>query len=194
MVENRRASTDKRFAFSKTYEPRVTLRRIWSAFLALGVITAGGVLGYVLFEGWSFMDALYMTVITLTTVGYREVRELDTIGRLWTMALLVTGVGTLFYAAVSSVELAVEGAVRGYFERRRMRARMNKLNGHYILCGFGRVGRQVAREFALEGVPFVVIDNNPQKIDECLAEGYLALVGDASDDAILEEIGIRRAK
>ena len=74
-----------------------------------------GVLGYMSFEGWSFSDALYMTVITLTTVGYREVRELDTSGQLWTMLLLITGVGTLFYAAVSSVELVVEGTVRGYF-------------------------------------------------------------------------------
>jgi voltage-gated potassium channel len=85
------------------------------------------------------MEALYMTVINLTTVGYREVRELDTIGQLWTMGLLITGVGTLFYAAVSSVELAVEGAVRGYFERRRVRAKIDKLDGHYVLCGFGWV-------------------------------------------------------
>ncbi len=127
-MESGRVNFDKRFALSETYEPRVTLRRVWFAFLALGLITAIGVLGYVLFEGWSFMDALYMAVITLTTVGYREVHELDTIGQLWTMALLITGVGTLFDAAVSSVELAVEGTVRGYFERRRMRARINKLN------------------------------------------------------------------
>jgi voltage-gated potassium channel len=110
------------------------------------------------------------------------------------MALLITGVGTLFYAAVTSVELAVEGAVRGYFERRRMTAEINKVNGHYVLCGFGRVGRQVAREFTLEDVPFVVIDNNPDKIEECLAENYLAMVGEASDDDILEEAGVRRAK
>src|SRR5215204_6328756 len=194
MVENRRASTDERFAFSETYEPRVTLRRIWSAFLALGVITAVGVLGYILFEGWSFMDALYMTVITLTTVGYREVHELDTTGQLWTMALLITGVGTLFYAAVSSVELAVEGAVQGYFQRRRMRAEINKLNGHHVLCGFGRVGRQVAREFALDGVPFVIVDNDPQRVEECLAEGYLAILGEASEDAVLKEAGVGRAK
>ncbi|MDP8950636.1 MAG: potassium channel protein [Actinomycetota bacterium] len=140
------------------------------------------------------MEALYMTVITLATVGYREVRELDTVGQLWTMALLITGVGTLFYAAVSSVELAVEGAVRGYFERRRMRARINKLDGHYVLCGFGRVGRQVAREFALDGVPFVVVDQDPQKVDECLAEGYLTVLGEASDDAVLEEVGLGCAK
>ena len=173
MAENRRASTDKRFAFSETYESQVTLRRVWSAFLALGVITAVGVLGYILFEGWNFFDALYMTVITLTTVGYKEARDLDMTGQLWTMALLITGVGTLFYAAVSSVELAVEGAVRGYFERRRMRAKINKLKVQYILCGFVRVGRQVAHEFALDGVPFVIIDNAPQKVDVCLAEGYL---------------------
>src|SRR5918998_3826437 len=149
MVENRRASTDGRFASSETYEPRATLRRISSAFIALGVIIVVGVLGYILFEGWSFMEALYMTVITLTTVGYKEVRELDTTGQLWTMALLITGVGTLFYAAVSSVELAVEGTVRGYFARRRMGATVNKLSGHHILCGYGRVGRQVALEFTL---------------------------------------------
>ena len=110
------------------------------------------------------------------------------------MALLITGVGTLFYAAVTSVELAVEGAVRGYFERRRMTAEVYKLNGHYVLCGFGRVGRQVAREFTIEGVPFVVVENDPERVEECLAEDYLAMLGEASDDDILEEAGIRRAK
>ena len=102
----------------RSYEPRLSLRRVQSAGLALAVITVVGVLGYMSFEGWSFSDALYMTVITLTTVGYREVRELDASGQLWTMLLLITGVGTLFYAAVSSVELVVEGTVRGYFGRR----------------------------------------------------------------------------
>ena len=145
------------------------MRRVRNALLALGIITVTGVLGYMFLEGWSFIDALYMTVITLTTVDYREVRDLDTTGQLWTLALLITGVGTLFYAAVTSVELAVEGAVRGYFERRRMTAEISKLDGHYVLCGFGRVGRQIVREFSLEGTPFVVIDNNPEKVEECLA-------------------------
>ena len=141
MAESGRANLNRRSALSDTYELRTTVRRVRNALLALGIITALGVLGYMVFEGWSFIDALYMTVITLTTVGYREVRDLDTTGQLWTMALLITGVGTLFYAAVTSVELAVEGAVSGYFERRRMTAGINKLNGHYVLCGFGRVGR-----------------------------------------------------
>src|SRR5215207_9037357 len=194
MAASGHAGPNRRLALSENYEPRVTLRRIWTAFLALGAILVLGVLGYMLFVGWSFMDALYMTAITVTTVGYEEVHEVDTTGRLWTMALLITGVGTLFYAAVSSVELAVEGAVGGYFERRRMKAELSKLNGHYILCGFGRVGRQVAREFALDGVPFVVVDNDPQVLEDCLAEGYLAMLGEASNDAVLEEAGIQRAK
>jgi voltage-gated potassium channel len=176
------------------YEPRLALRRIESALLALGVIVVAGVLGYMVFEGWSFIDALYMTVITLTTVGYREVRPLDTAGELWTMALLITGVGTLFYAAVSSVELVVEGTIRGYFGRRRMQAAIGKLQGHYILCGYGRVGRQVAREFARDDVPFVVVDQGPGITEECVAEGYLALLGEASDDDVLERAGVRRAR
>ena len=185
---------NSRLPLSEASELRTTVRRVRNALLALGVITVVGVPGYMFLEGWSFIDALYMIVITLTTVGYREVRELDTVGQLWTMALLITGVGTLFYAAVTSVELAVEGAVRGYFERRRMAAEINKLNGHYSLCGFGRVGHQVAREFALENVPFVVIDDDPEKVEECLAEDCLIMHGEASDDDILEEAGIRRAK
>ena len=195
MAEREHSGSGSRFAVERTvYEPRLALRRIQSALLALGVITVAGVLGYMVFEGWSFTDALYMTVITLTTVGYREVRILDTTGQLWTMALLITGVGTLFYAAVSSVELVVEGTIWGYFGRRRMQASIGKLGRHYILCGYGRVGRQVAREFARDGVPFVVVDQDPEVIEECVREGYLALPGEASDDDVLEEAGVRRAR
>jgi voltage-gated potassium channel len=90
--------------------------------------------------------------------------------------------------------LAVEGTVRGYFRNRRMRTEIHKLSSHYILCGFGRVGRQVAREFTLEGVPFVVIDQDSQRVEECLERGHPAILGDASDDTVLEEAGVRRAK
>jgi voltage-gated potassium channel len=195
MAEGERTrSSSKSISERTVYEPRVALRRVQGAILALVIIATVGVLGYMVFEGWSFPDALYMTVITLTTVGYREVRTLDTTGQLWTMALLITGVGTLFYAAVSSVELVVEGAIRGYFGRRRMEAAIGKLSGHQILCGYGRVGRQVAAEFAHDDVPFVVIDQDPEIVEECVAEGYLALLGEASDDGRLEEAGVRRAK
>jgi voltage-gated potassium channel len=135
-----------------------------------------------------------MTVITVTTVGYREVRSLDTSGQLWTMALLITGVGTLFYVAVSSVELVVEGTILGYFGRRKMEKAISKLSGHHILCGYGRVGRQVARNFASDGVPFVIIYQDPDTIEACLADGYLAVSGEASNDNVLEEAGVGRAK
>src|SRR5215204_2748201 len=195
MAGDERRNPDNRAASGRTmYEPRVALLRIQSALLALAAITVAGVLGYMVFEGWSFTDALYMTVITLTTVGYREVRELDTTGQLWTMALLITGVGTLFYAAVSSVELVVEGTIRGYFGRRRMEAAIGKLNGHQILCGYGRVGRQVAEEFASDGVSFVIIEQDPETVAECVEEGYLTVLGEASDDGVLEEAGVRRAR
>jgi voltage-gated potassium channel len=195
MADGEHRERDGRAGSEKTvYEPRVATRRIQSALLALGIITVVGVLGYMVVEGWSFTDALYMTVITLTTVGYREVRTLDTTGQLWTMVLLITGVGTLFYAAVSSVELVVEGTIRGYFGRRRMEAAIRKLNGHYILCGYGRVGRQVTAEFILDDVPFVIIEQEPETVEECVAEGFLVLLGEASDDDVLEEAGIRRAR
>src|SRR3712207_3902453 len=195
MAEDERKRSSSRGISDRTvYEPRVATRRIESALLALGIITVVGVLGYMVFEGWSFTDALYMTVITMTSVGYREVRTLDTTGQLWTMVILITGVGTLFYAAVSSVELVVEGTIRGYFGRRRMQAAIGRLRDHYIVCGYGRVCRQVAAEFARDGVPFVVIDQDPEVAEECTAEGYLVLLGDASDDGRLEEAGIRRAR
>src|SRR5829696_3856153 len=102
MAASGHAGHNRRLALSEIYEPRITLRRVWTAFLALGAIIVLGVLGYMLFEGWNFMDALYMTVITVTTVGYKEVHELDTTGRLWTMTLLITGVMVHSLPVVSS--------------------------------------------------------------------------------------------
>ena len=92
------------------------------------------------------------------------------------------------------MEIAVEGAVRDYFERKRVRNKIDKLNEHYILGGFGRVDRQVAQEFAADGVPFLIIDQDPQKVEECIEKGYPALLGEASEDDTLEEAGIRRAR
>ena len=142
------------------YGPSDALRQIRFAAWALAAIILVGTLGYMLLLDWPFLDALYMTVISVTTVGYKEVHDLSDapVGQVWTMLLLLTGVGTLFYAAVSFVELVVEGTVRGYLGRRRVKAETDKPSGHHIVCGYGRVGRQVAREFAADGVSFVVED------------------------------------
>jgi voltage-gated potassium channel len=146
--------------------------------------------------GWSLLDALYMTVITVGTIGYEEVHDLsnDPAGRLWTIVLIISGVAGLAYAASTIGEFIVEGTVRGFFQRRRMEAAIDKLSGHYILCGYGRVGREIADEFAAEGVNFVVIDQEEPHIEECLQKGYLALLGDASEDELLEQAGVRRAE
>ena len=179
------------------FEPRGEgARRVRRAVGLLALITVVGTLGYIVFEGWSFIDALYMTIITIGTIGFKEVHDLDDnlVGRVWTMVLIISGVGALGYATTSLVALAVEGTVRGYFRERRMRREISKLNNHYVLCGYGRVGRQVAEEFARDDIPFVVIEQKPETVEECLANGYLAVLGKASDDAILEEAGVRRAK
>jgi voltage-gated potassium channel len=173
---------------------RRSLGRLRKAALALGGIVVGGTVGYMVLEGWGFLDALYMTMITISTVGYAEVRDLGTAGRLWSIALIITGAGVLVYATGSFVELVMEGTIRGYFARRRMEDTIDKLDGHYILCGYGRVGRQVAREFAAEDVDFVVIDRQPPEVERCLGEGYLALLGNASDDATLQAAGVERAR
>ena len=170
-------------------------RRIRLAILMLSGIIVVGTMGY-LSLGWSFLDAFYMTVITVGTIGFEEVRDLDesVAGRLWTIILIISGVAVLGYATTSLVALAVEGTVRDYFRSRRMRSEIAKLSGHYVLCGYGRVGRQVATEFDHDDGPFVVVDQDLRVVEECLNEGRLALYGEASDDALLEEAGILRAK
>jgi voltage-gated potassium channel len=196
MAEPARPALSKKAAPKRAYGPSDALHQIRFVAWALIIIIVFGTAGYMFLLGWPFLDALYMTIITITTVGYKEVHDLgnNPVGQVWTMLLLLIGVGTLFYAAVSFVELVVEGTVRGYFGRRRVKTEIDKLNGHYILCGYGRVGRQVAREFTAEGVSFVVVDQQESSVEECVQEGHLALLGDASDDATLEEAGIRRAK
>lgn len=195
-MEKRDASSD-RVTIRLDYGPRgEAVRRIRLViFLVLGVIVVGTA-GYMALLGWSFLDALYMTVITIGTVGYGEAPDLSSgaVQRAWNMTLIIGGVAILGYATTSIVALAVEGTVRGYFRERRMRAEIDRLDDHYILCGFGRVGSEVAREFAGDGVPFVVIEQDPQRVEECLRDGRPAIQGVASDDEILEEVGVRRAK
>jgi voltage-gated potassium channel len=191
---SRRASATRLAADSARVQS--ALRRVLRAALLLAVVTVIGTLGYMLLMGWSLLDALYMTVITVGTVGYEEVHDLSNnpAGRLWTIVLIISGVASLAYAAGTIGEFIIEGTVRGYFHRGRMEDAIHKLSGHYILCGYGRVGREIADEFAAEGVDFVIIDHEESNIDECLEKGFLALLGDASEDELLERVGVRQAK
>lgn len=165
--------------------------RLWVAAVAL--IVAIGSVGYVAL-GWPVGDAAYMTVITLTTVGFREVRELDTLGRVWTMLLAVAGVGIIFGSVGVVAEAVLSDAVSGRGEAKRMAQSVAELRRHFILCGYGRVGSTVARELAHAGDRFVVVDINPASLTTAERDGHLVVIGDATSDAILVEAGIERAR
>ena len=163
--------------------------------LLVGVV-AGGTVGYMVLAGWSFLDSLYMTVITIGSIGFEEVRNLDDdpTGRIWTMVVAIGGLGTVAYALGSLVQMVVEGTVTGYFRRRRLEEAIGKLSGHFILCGFGRVGREVAEDFTEDGIEFVVVDQDEAVVRECEERGYFAILGDAAADDVLEAAGVERAK
>ena len=165
----------------------------WVVVILLAVAVMG-VVGYMTIEGWSLPDALYMTVITLSTVGYGETHTLSPAGRAFTMFLIVVGVGGMLYSLTAMMQYVVEGQFGGAVWRRRMKRKIEALNNHFILCGYGRVGRQIAAEFHREGVPFVVIDINQDSLEHCGDEGHLYVPGDATTDEVLIEAGIERAK
>jgi voltage-gated potassium channel len=167
--------------------------RIWLAII-VGCIAAGTG-GYLLLEpGWQFLDALYMTVITLTTVGFREVQPLTEAGRVWTMILALTGVGLIFGSVGIVAEYLVVEATSGRREAKRMANAVDKLRDHYILCGFGRVGLTVARELVHAGRKVVVIDILPESLARARREGFLEVEGDATEEATLRAAGIERAR
>ena len=161
--------------------------------LALTLIFITGTLWYRLVEQWHWLDAVYMTVITLTTVGYGEIQPLGDRGRIFTIALILAGVITIGYI----VNRFTEALIEGYFiEGRRLRQQkklVESLTEHFILCGFGRIGRQIATEFAVEGTPFVVIDASSEQVKIAQTEGYSAVQADATLDATLIEMGVEKA-
>jgi len=160
----------------------------------LAIVVAVGILGYALIEKWSLLDSVYMVVITLSTVGFEEVHPLSPPGRIFTIFIIVAGVGSAIYAAGQIMEIIVEGEMTGYRRRRKMDKTIRELKDHYVICGFGRVGHQVAQVFETWQVPFLVIDPKKESLDELEARGIPVLIGDATDDAVLTAAGIDRAK
>jgi voltage-gated potassium channel len=166
--------------------------RTWIAIVA--VVIAVGTCGYMVMEGWSFLDALYMTVISITTVGFKEVRDLDASGRVWTMIMSGTGVVLIFGTVGLVTEYLITEATSGRSRTRQMARAVGELRGHYVLCGYGRVGSTVARELVHERMPFAVIDVNPASLEHARADGHLIVEGDATDDTTLRAAGIERAR
>jgi voltage-gated potassium channel len=170
------------------------LRLVLIPLAVLSLLLVGGTLGYRLVGGWDWFDALYMTVITITTEGFHEVRPLGPTGRLFTMALALGGVFTAFYAAAAFIRAVVAGDIRTVFGRQRMESQLAHLNNHLVVCGFGRMGRLVCEEFSAAGLPFVVIDRDPQVLQDFAMPQGIALSGDATDDDVLKQAGVERAR
>lgn len=164
------------------------------AFTLLGLLLVGGTVGYVLIEGWAIWDAFYMTVISLTTVGYREVHPLSRAGEFFTTLLLSGGVGLFFYAFTLLGARVVEGGMQHRWERKRMDRTIAALEGHFIVCGYGRIGAIVSDEFLKQKVPHVIVERKSERLEAARARHALVLEGDASSEEVLEQAGLSRAR
>ncbi len=159
----------------------------------LGSILLVGVIGYHLIERWSLFDALYMTVITLATVGYGETHPLSTPGRVFTMFLILGGMGMILYGVSRITSFVVEGEMSGILRRRRMNRTISRLSNHYIVCGWGNTGYYAVEELHRTQRPFVVVEKDPLKVKQLVERGMMYVEGDATSDATLIAAGIQRA-
>jgi voltage-gated potassium channel len=169
------------------------LKQIRYAVLLLLIIVITGTLGYTLIEAWPLLDSLYMTVITITTVGFGEVRELSGPGRVFTIGLILSSVGIVAYLVTRLAGVVVEGEIRKLMGRKKLEKAINRLKDHYIVCGYGRIGRYICKEFRDEGLSFVIIERDEQVI-QSMEEGLVYVRGDATDEKALIDAGVERAK
>jgi len=160
----------------------------------LGLVIVFGTVGYMLLADLNFVDALYQTVTTLSTVGFRELVDFDTTTKLFTVVLILIGVGTALYTLTLVMEQVLEGDLRSRFHARRTNMQISELKDHYVLCGFGRVGQEIARELKERRVDFVVVEQTPAEFERARAFDYLVIEGDASDNRVLNQANIRTAR
>ncbi len=165
--------------------------RILALLIALPVAAS---IAFMIVEGWNFFDSLYMAVITLTTVGFMEVHPMSDAGRIVVIVYLVGGLGIFFYGVAYVAELLLRAPIGEIRRRKRMNKQLETIENHVVVCGYGRVGSNLCGQLQAVGQPVVVIDRDEQTVKDAMAEGVIALRGDATRDALLEEAGIRRAR
>jgi voltage-gated potassium channel len=174
------------------------MERFRNRFILIGsavVITQlGGTLGFILIDHYPVFDAFYMTLITISTVGYAEVHPLSHAGRVFNSFLIFFGVTIMLLAVGGMTQAIIELELNQYFEKRRTKKMIDHLQGHYIVCGFGRVGRGAALELQRAGAPFLVVDRNDDRVEWAMKLGMLAVLADATDDQTLADSGVLRAK
>ncbi len=154
----------------------------------------GGTMGYVVIERWSVWDAFYMTVITVTTVGYREVHDLSWAGQAFTVVLIFGGVGAALYTFTLLATVVVEGGLPKRLQRRKHARMLESIKDHFIICGYGRIGSIIASQLQRQGTPFVIIERDPERLQEAIDTGALAVEADASREEVLKRVGIARAR
>jgi voltage-gated potassium channel len=164
------------------------------ALIFIVILIAIGTVGFHLIEGWDVLESFYTTVMTLTTIGYGDFAPKTHGGMLFTVTLVVSGVGTMLYTVGLVAQTMVEGRLMNLMGRGRMEKTIEKMSNHYIICGCGRIGMLIARELHAEKVPFVVMDNNAEAIQRVQDEGFVYFRGDATHDKCLIGAGIKRAR
>lgn len=175
------------------HPPRHHLHYFTRIIIALLILFFGGILGYMILEGWSFFDSFYMVVITLATVGYGEVHELSLVGRIFTSFLIIFGIGFLTYTIAIGINYLIEGHLQRLLTKRYMQKRINQLQDHVIICGLGSTGAQIAYEFSRLKIGFCIIEKDEEKQEIALKEDWPIIIGDGSDEEVLKTAGIERA-
>ncbi len=172
----------------------MSVRRVYVALGVLTAIVSLGTLGYMAIEGWGAFDSLYMTIITLTTVGYLEVHPLSVPGRAFTMVLALGGIFTFFYVAADFIRGIVSGEIAHLLGRQRMERQLAGLKNHMIVCGFGRMGRYVCQHFSAQELPFVLVERNGLLLEGFRMPFGIPLQGDATSEETLKRAGVERAR
>ncbi len=169
--------------------------RVGKGIALLILVLATGTFWFSVVEGgYSVLESLYMTVITVSTVGFKEVHALDGSGKLFVVFLIISGLTVMTYTLGAVGRVIIEGSIQKYLGRQRMMRELEKLKGHYLVCGHGRIGQILCEELQREGALFVVIEEDPEKVERLLDKGYMVVQGDATEDTVLKEAGVTRAK
>jgi voltage-gated potassium channel len=162
--------------------------------MGIGLVLIIGTLGYWLIEGWSLLDGFYMTVITITTIGFKEAHDLTVSGKIFTLFIIFTGIGVVGYTVFTGTQFVIEGEINKILTRRRSMKAIEKLKNHFIICGFGRMGSFVCEQLHARGIPFVVVENKIEVQDKVVQAGHYLSPGDATEEEILLAASIKTAR